>query len=116
MRHRNSVKTLGRVKASREALIEHVVTSLILYERIHTTRAKAKAARSMAERLVHLGATNTLQTRRMLMKYLKTKGAIEKVLDVLGPKYATRTGGYLRMTALGRRQGDNAEMVELSFV
>ena len=102
MRHRNTTKTLGRKKASREAMLRNLATSVVLHENVKTTKAKA--------------ANNTIHARRELMKVLRTKGAVDKMLDVLGPRYKERPGGYTRATKLGPRQGDGAEMVEVSFV
>ena len=116
MRHRKTTKTFGRPKASKEALLRNLATSLILHESIKTTSAKAKAVRPLVERLVTRGRTNTIGNRRELMKVLMTEGAVGKVLEVLGPRYATRPGGYTRITKLGSRQGDAAQMVVISFV
>ncbi len=116
MRHRNTVKTLGRKKAPREALMKQLATSLVLHGGIKTTRAKAKAVQPIVEKLITLGAKNTIHARRLLMKKLQTEGAVRKVLEVYGPKYASRPGGYTRITLMGNRQGDGAEMVEISFV
>lgn len=116
MRHRNTTKTLGRKKASREAMLKNLATSIILHERVKTTATKAKVVRPIVERAVTRGKENTIHNRRELMKVLMTEGAVNKVLDVLGPRYATRPGGYTRITKIGSRQGDGADMVEISFV
>ncbi len=116
MRHRKTTKTLGRPKASKEALLRNLATSLILHESVKTTAAKARAVRPLVERLVTRGRKNTIGNRRELMKVLMTEGAVGKVLEVLGPRYATRPGGYTRITKLGSRQGDAAQMVAISFV
>ena len=116
MRHRNTTKTLGRKKASREAMLRNLATSVVLHENVKTTKAKAKVVRPMVERMITLAANNTIHARRELMKVLRTKGAVDKMLDVLGPRYKERPGGYTRATKLGPRQGDGAEMVEVSFV
>ena len=116
MRHRNAVKTLGRKKAPREAMLKNLATSVILHETVKTTATKAKVVRPIVEHCVTIGRENTIHARRELMKVLMTEGAVNKVLEVLGPKYATRPGGYTRVTKLGARQGDGAPMVEISFV
>ena len=116
MRHRNKTKTLGRKSASREAMLRNLATSVILYERVKTTAAKAKVVRPIVEKCVTLGKENTIHHRRQLMKILMTEGAVNKVLEVFGPRYKDRNGGYTRATKLGIRQGDAAEMVEISFV
>lgn len=116
MRHRNTTKTLGRKKASREAMLRNLATSIILHESVKTTKAKAKVVKPIVERAITRGKENTIHNRRELMKLLMTEGAVNKVLEVLGPRYATRPGGYTRLTKLGSRQGDGADMVEISFV
>ena len=116
MRHRHATVTLDRKKAPREALLRHLAESAILYERIKTTRAKAKAAQSLVEELVRIGKTNSLNSRRTLLRTLATDGALRKVLEVLGPRYASRAGGCTRIVKIGRRQGDAAEIVSLEFI
>lgn len=116
MRHRKTTKTLGRPKASKEAMLRNLATSLILHESVKTTLTKAKVVRPMVERCVTRGKKNTIGNRRELMKVLMTEGAVEKVLEVIAPRYATRPGGYTRITKLGARQGDGADVVEISFV
>lgn len=97
-------------------MLRNLATSIILHETVKTTAAKAKVVRPIVERLITRGAENTIHNRRELMKTLMTEGAVNKVLEVMGPKYASRPGGYTRVTKLGSRQGDGAEMVEISFV
>lgn len=116
MRHRKTTKTLGRPKASREALLRNLATSIILHETVTTTLAKGKIVRPIVERCITRGRSTSVATRRELMKVLTTEGAVRKVLEVLSPRYATRTGGYTRATKLGPRQGDGASMVEISLV
>lgn len=116
MRHRKHKKTFDRLKAPREAMLKNLATSVVLYERVRTTTAKAKAIRPVVERMVTLGRTNTLARRRHLLRTLATKSAVDKVLEVLGPRYASRHGGYLRITKLGPRPGDGAQMAQIEFV
>ncbi len=116
MRHRKHKKTFDRKKAPREAMLRNLVTSVVLYERVRTTTAKAKAIRPLIERLVTLGRANTVPHRRYLLRALATKTAVDKVLEVLGPRYASRPGGYLRITKLGPRQGDGAQIAQIEFV
>lgn len=97
-------------------MMHQLATSLVLYGKIQTTVTKAKAVRPLVERLVRKGADNSIATRRDLMKVLQTQGAVNKVLEVLGPRYAQRDGGYTRIIRKGTRQGDNAPMAEISFV
>lgn len=116
MRHRSPKKILGREKAPREALLRNLAASLILYEKIKTTKAKAKIIRPIVEKLVTKSRANTLHARRLLLQYLYSENAVKKLMEVLGPKYKERKGGYTRIVSLGRRAGDAAEMVRIEFV
>ena len=116
MRHRNKTVILGRKKGPREALLRNLATSVVLFERVQTTRAKAKAVQPIVERLVTLGKTKQKAGIRELRAVLTTDGAAKKVVEELAPRYATREGGYTRIVKLGRRQGDAAEIVQISFV
>lgn len=116
MRHRNKTIILGREKAPREAMLRNLATSVVLYERVQTTRAKAKAVQPIVERLVTVAKQKKPNALMMLKKTLYVDGAVRKTLEVLGPRYASRQGGYTRITKLGRRQGDAAEIVQIEFV
>lgn len=116
MRHRKTKKTLDRKKASREAMLKNLAASVIIYERVKTTKARAKVVRPIVEKLITTGKVNTLQARRKLLNYLPLKNAVNKVLEELGPKYRERKGGYTRIVDLGRRQGDGAEMAQIELV
>lgn len=116
MRHQKKKVTLDRKRAPRLALLRNLAESLVLNERLTTTKAKARATRSIVERLVTKAKTNTLATRRTLMGTLYTKKAIDKLLSDLGPRYAERKGGYTRMVMLKNRVGDGAEEVLVEFV
>ncbi|OGL72303.1 50S ribosomal protein L17 [Candidatus Uhrbacteria bacterium RIFCSPHIGHO2_12_FULL_57_11] len=116
MRHRKVGKKLGRTTGPREALLRNLATSVILYERVRTTKAKARAVRPLVEDLVTIGKTPGIPARRRLTAILRTEGAVRKVVEVLGPRYRDRRGGYTRVTKIGRRQGDAAEIVQIEFV
>lgn len=116
MRHRKKKVTLDRKKAPREAMLRNLAESVILYEKIRTTEAKAKAVRPFVEKLITRSKESTLHNRRELHKTLYTKNAIAKCLEVLGPRYAQRPGGYTRIVKIGPRQGDGAKMVQLELV
>ncbi|MFH1866806.1 MAG: 50S ribosomal protein L17 [Patescibacteria group bacterium] len=116
MRHRKKSRILGRTKAPRRALMKNLASSLILYEKIKTTEAKAKELRSYVERLVSIGKSNSLAARRLLLRRLPTENAIKKVLEVISPRYQSRQGGYTRIVKLGRRKGDGAPQVLIEFV
>ncbi len=116
MRHRKKGKILDRKTAARKALLRNLATSLILYERIKTTKAKAKALRPYVERMITTGKAKTLHARRELLKKLTVPMAVEKILAELSPRYMTRPGGYTRIVKIGRREGDAAEIVQIEFV
>lgn len=116
MRHRKKGKILDRKKASRKALLRNLAISLILYEKIRTTLAKAKALRPVVERLITLGKVSNLQTRRRLLQFLTAENAARKVLEVLGPRYKERKGGYTRIIRIKQRAGDAAEIAQIEFV
>ncbi len=116
MRHQSNKVTLDRKTAPRRALLANLVESLVLYEKITTTLAKAKALRPRVEKLITISKVNTLASRRQLMKVLYTKNAIKKLMEVLGPRYLERKGGYTRIIKLGVRKGDGAEKAVIELV
>ncbi|MCX6785578.1 MAG: 50S ribosomal protein L17 [Candidatus Komeilibacteria bacterium] len=116
MRHRKKKVTLDRKKAPRKALLGNLICQVVLYEKIKTTEAKAKAVKPMVERLITRGKVNTLANRRVVMSRLPIKSAAKKIFEVLSPRYLERPGGYLRIIKLGARQGDGAKIVLLEFV
>jgi len=116
MYHLKNKKTLGRKVGPRKALTKNLAQSLVLYEKIKTTETKAKYIKPKVEKMVTRAFGNTLHNRRELMKKLLTKNAVKKLLEVLGPRYKDRKGGYLRIVKLGERKGDGAKMVQIEFV
>ncbi len=116
MRHRKKGKSLGRTKAPREALLRNLATSVVLYERIETTEAKAKEVKPLVEKYVTAGRKNTLHTRRKMLQFFYDTKAVDKLLEEISPRYKERPGGYLRITKLGQRKGDGAKVVQLEFV
>lgn len=116
MRHRNTGKILDRKKGPRQALLRALATSVVLFEKIKTTKAKATAVRPLVERMITKGKRGTLADRRTLAGFFYGDNTVKKVMDELAPRYKDRRGGYLRITKLGRRQGDSAEMVQIEFV
>lgn len=116
MRHRKKGVVLGREKAPREALLRNLAQSVILYERINTTLAKAKAVRPLVEKLITEGRKKDLNARRKLSRVLTLESAVNKILQELGPRYTGRAGGYTRIIKLGTRQGDGAEIAQLQLV
>ena len=116
MRHRRVGKTLDRKNGPRLALMRNLATSLVLYEHVNTTLAKAKAVKPIVEKLITTGKQKSLASRRKLAAYLTIESAVNKILEELGPRYAERKGGYLRIIKLGARQGDGAEIAQIQFV
>ncbi len=116
MRHHNAKKILDRKNGPRNAMLRNMATSLILYEHMNTTLAKAKVIRPIVERLITTGKDKTLHSRRKLASYLLVESAVHKVLEEMGPRYADRQGGYTRIIKLGTRKGDGAEMAQIQFV
>jgi large subunit ribosomal protein L17 len=116
MRHRKSGKILDRKVGPRRALIKNLAQSLVLYEKVKTTNAKARVIRSYVERLVTIAKNPSLANRRLLIRRLPTEGSVRKLLEVLGPRYVKRAGGYTRITKLASRQGDRAAMVQIEFI
>ena len=116
MRHRKKGKVLDRKAGPRKALLRNLAVSLILYEKIQTTKAKAKVLKPIVERLITKGKVNTLAARRNLLKYLYKESAVKKILEDIGPRYKDRKGGYTRILNLGRRAGDAAEIVQIELV
>ncbi len=116
MRHRRSGYKLKRDMGARKALLRGLVTSLMQSERIITTVPKAKAARPLAEKMITLAKRDTLHTRRQAAAFLETPAAVKKLFETFGPRFAQRNGGYTRITRLGPRQGDGAEVAMLELV
>lgn len=116
MRHRIAGRHLGRETSHRLSLYRNLVTDLLRYERITTTEAKAKEIRPMAERIITLGRKGDLHSRRQALRFVYDPKVVKKVFDVIGPRMATRPGGYLRITGLEPRKGDGARMATIELV
>ncbi len=120
MRHGDKINNLGRKKAHRVALLQNLASQLITHKRIVTTLAKAKALRTYIEPLITKtkkmeSAAQISHNHRLVFAELQDKAAVKELFTVVGPKVATRPGGYTRIFKLGIRPGDNAEkaMIEL---
>lgn len=116
MRHRKSGKILGRRLASRRSLLRQLAGALILNGRTTTTVAKAKALRPFVERLITRSRTKSLSVRRNLIASIGNERAVRKLLSDIGPRYATRPGGYTRLMRLPRRQGDASPKALIELV
>lgn len=116
MRHRKNKTTLDRKAAARNALLKSLVLSLVYQGQITTTLAKAKAIRPVVERMITHGKTDTITNRRYLMQRLQNDAAVKKIVTEIGPKYATRAGGYTRIIKLPQRVGDGSPQALIEFV
>jgi len=116
MRHRNKKTVLDRKAAPRKALMRSLAQSIVLYEKITTTKAKAKAVRPIIERAIHVSKDGSLTARRRLLALFPSELAVKKTLEVIGPRYKDRTGGYVRIIPVGHRKGDGADMVQIELV
>ena len=118
MRHRNQGRKLNRTTAHRIAMFANMTAALIKHEQIKTTLPKAKELRPVMEKLVTLsrrGGTD-LHARRQALAQIRDTVQVRKLFDVLGPRYAERPGGYIRILKAGFRFGDNAPMAFIEFV
>ena len=116
MRHRKSGRPLGRTASHRKALARNQVTDLLRYGRVVTTEAKAKELRSVAERAITLGKRGDLHARRQASALMTDRSVLRHLFETLGPTYRERRGGYTRITKLGPRLGDGAEMAQIELV
>ena len=110
MRHRLGLRKLNRTSAHRLAMLRNMTVSLLRHETIKTTLPKAKELRRVAERIITLGKSPSLANRRLAFDRLRDRDIVGKLFNEIGPRYATRNGGYLRILKCGFRQGDNAPM------
>ncbi|BDB96227.1 50S ribosomal protein L17 [Candidatus Hydrogenosomobacter endosymbioticus] len=116
MRHGVAGKKFGRNVGQRKALFSGLVNSLIISERIITTVEKAKAIRPIVEKLVTIGRSGTLHSRRQIWSFLRNWDAQKKLVDKICPMYLGRPGGYTRIVKGGFRYGDNARVAVIEFV
>lgn len=110
MRHGNGLRKLNRTSSHRLAMLRNMSNSLLRHELIKTTLPKAKELRRVVEPLITLGKKPSLANRRLAFDRLRDREIVVKLFDELGPRYATRNGGYLRILKAGFRVGDNAPM------
>ena len=116
MRHRNKIKKLDRKKAPREMMLRNLAASVLKYEKVNTTEAKAKAVRSLVEKSITIAKKNDLAARRSLIALLPQPNAVKKLIEVIGKRYKDRKGGYTRIIRLNNRQGDGAKIVRIELV
>ena len=116
MRHRQGLRKLNRTSSHRLAMLRNMTVSLLRYENIQTTLPKAKELRRVAEPMITLGKDPTLANRRLAFSRLRDRDMVTKLFNELGPRYATRPGGYLRILKAGFRKGDNAPMARVQLM
>ena len=110
MRHRLGLRKLNRTSSHRLAMLRNMTNSLLRHETITTTLPKAKELRRVAEPIITLGKKPSLANRRLAFNRLRDREMVVKLFAELGPRYANRNGGYLRILKFGFRDGDNAPM------
>ncbi|MFN6960916.1 MAG: 50S ribosomal protein L17 [Rhodocyclaceae bacterium] len=116
MRHRNGLRKLNRTSSHRQAMLRNMAVSLLRHEAIKTTLPKAKELRRVVEPLITLGKKPSLANRRLAFDRLRDRQIVVKIFDELGPRYANRNGGYLRILKMGFRVGDNAPMAYVELL
>jgi large subunit ribosomal protein L17 len=116
MRHGLGLRKLNRTSSHRLAMLRNMMVSLLRHEEITTTLPKAKELRRVVEPMITLGKAPSLANRRMAFNRLRDRGIVGKLFDELGPRYAKRNGGYLRILKSGMRKGDNAPMALVTLM
>ena len=116
MRHRQSGRQLNRNSSHRKAMFRNMASSLVEHEIIKTTLIKAKELRSVAEPLITLAKEDSVANRRLAFSRTRDKAVVGKLFSELGPRYANRPGGYIRILKCGNRPGDQAPMAYVELV
>ena len=116
MRHGHGLRKLNRTSAHRLAMLRNMTVSLLRHEEIRTTLPKAKELRRVAEPMITLGKKPSLANRRLAFDRLRDRGIVAKLFDDLGPRFAKRNGGYLRILKMGFRKGDNAPIALVTLL
>lgn len=116
MRHGNGLRKLNRTSSHRLAMLRNMSVSLLRHEAIKTTLPKAKELRRVVEPLITLGKKPSLANRRLAFDRTRDREIVGKLFDVLGPRFASRNGGYLRILKMGFRDGDNAPMAYVELL
>ena len=108
-------RKLGRPTDQRMALLRNITTSLLENGKVQTTVTRAKEVQKLADKMVTLGKSNTLHTKRQALSFITKRDVVSKLFDEIAPKYAERNGGYTRIIKIGPRRGDAAEMAILEL-
>ena len=116
MRHQKKGKILDRKKAPRELMLRNLASSILIYEKVKTTEAKAKAVKPLVEKMITVAKAGDLTARRRLIAKLPQPMAVKKTIESLGKRYKDRNGGYTRVLKNGTRKGDCAPMAIIEFI
>ena len=116
MRHGNGYRKLNRTHEHRKAMFANMVCSLVEHEQITTTLPKARELKRIADKIITLAKKGDLHSKRLLISRIKQENAVNKLINVLGPRYSDRKGGYSRVLKAGFRYGDMAPMAVIEFV
>ena len=116
MRHRHGLRKLNRTSSHRLAMLRNMTVSLLRHEAIKTTLPKAKELRRVIEPILTLGKVDTLANKRLAFNRLRDREMVVKLFAELGPRYASRNGGYLRILKMGFRVGDNAPIAYVELL
>lgn len=109
-------RKLGRPTDHRKAMLRGMVTYLLEKGQIETTVTRAKEVRAVAEKMITIGKNNDLHSKRQVLAYVTKEDVAKKLFDEIAPKYADRNGGYTRVTKIGPRRGDGAEMAVIELI
>lgn len=116
MRHRVAGKKLNRDLKHRKALFKNLISALVINEEIQTTESKAKAIKGITDKLIGRGKRQTLHARKTIAAFLQNRKAVNKIVDELAPRFASRVSGFTRIIRIGRRRGDDAMLVRMELV
>ncbi len=116
MRHRVRGRQLSRTASHRRAMLNNMVTEFFRHDRIVTTEAKAKELRPFAEKLITLARRGDLHARRQVERRIRDRVVAGRLFGEIGPRFASRPGGYTRIVKLGHRSGDGAEMARIELL
>lgn len=116
MRHRHGLRKLNRTSSHRLAMFRNMTNALLRHEVIKTTLPKAKELRKIAEPIITMGKSPTLANKRLAFSRLRDREMVVKLFEEIGPRYAARPGGYMRVLKFGFRKGDNAPMALVELV
>ena len=109
-------RKLGRASDHRQAMLRAMVTFLLEKGKIETTVTRAKEVRAMTEKMITLGKTNDLHSKRQALAYITKESVVKKLFDEISPKYKEQNGGYTRIVKIGPRRGDAAEMAIIELI